>query len=365
MLKIHYQGLLRSTASWAHVNRQLILHLDRAGGDLSVTNCKGFLYDPGFRLPARLQELLNKPRNRDVEIALEYPRNYHRIKGRLRVGILFYESTVLPPAWAAGVRTGLDRLVVPSTFCRGIMLEAGIPADMVSVVPYGADRSLFHPAIPPKDLGTGGRFTFLHIAAPHKRKGTADLIRAYIAAFGHREEVALVLKTSYTPRCRPWETPALEQLVQQERGRADGVPLIKIINRPEPDARIASYLTACDAYIQPSYSEGFGLVILEAMACAKPVITTGWSAPLDYCTPENSFLLAYTLIPAGDMQYDYPEGKGQVARPDFDHLVETLREVFDNRPLRETKGKQAYQDTGEMTWENSARQLLGIVTLGI
>jgi glycosyltransferase involved in cell wall biosynthesis len=324
MLKIHYQGLLKSTASWAHVNRQLILALDRAGCDVSVTGCKGFLYDPGYQLPRRITGLLDKPRNRDYEIALEYPANYHRIQGKVKAGILFYESTELPPEWAQGVLKYLDRLFVPSTFCRDIMVKAGIPADLVSI----------------------------------KRKGTRELVRAFISAFTGSDNVALVLKTTYNPQDRLWETESVEALVKNECKNKADIPWIKVINRPEPENRIASYLTACDAYVQPSYSEGFGLVILEAMACAKPVITIGWSAPVDFCTRDNSFWLNYTLIPAGDMQYDYPQGKGQVAQPDLNQLAVNLKEVYGDQKLRDRKAQQALADSRDFTWERSAGKIM-------
>jgi glycosyltransferase involved in cell wall biosynthesis len=57
---------------------------------------------------------------------------------------------------------------------------------------------------------------------------------------------------------------------------APGLPLppdFDFAQKP-PQAQIASIYASCDAFLWPSLREGFGLPILEAMACRTPVIST-------------------------------------------------------------------------------------------
>ena len=48
---------------------------------------------------------------------------------------------------------------------------------------------------------------------------------------------------------------------------------------------------AVDVLVQPSRGEGWGLPMVEAMACGTPVIGTRWSGPAEFLTEENSYPL--------------------------------------------------------------------------
>ena len=138
-LRVNYVGLLRSPVSWANVNREMILGLDRLGCDVSVTPCRGFLYDKDFPLPPRLEALLTKPRHSDFELAFEYPPNYFKLRGQQKLGLLVYETSPLSTSWVQAIQRYLHGLIVPTRFCRDIALESGIPETMVYIVPYGID----------------------------------------------------------------------------------------------------------------------------------------------------------------------------------------------------------------------------------
>ncbi len=51
-----------------------------------------------------------------------------------------------------------------------------------------------------------------------------------------------------------------------------------------PHGEVSSLMQQCDVFVFPSYFEGFGLVLLEAMACGLPVITTTATAGPDIVT---------------------------------------------------------------------------------
>lgn len=98
-LEINFLGTLLSPTSWAHVTREMLLALHMRRHDISVTNCRGFLHDKHFRIPWHFNWLMSKPLNMQFEIAFEYPPNYHKLMAETRIGMLVYETTVLPPQW--------------------------------------------------------------------------------------------------------------------------------------------------------------------------------------------------------------------------------------------------------------------------
>jgi glycosyltransferase involved in cell wall biosynthesis len=89
-------------------------------------------------------------------------------------------------------------------------------------------------------------------------------------------------------------------------------------------------------------SEGFGLLPAQAMAMGKAVVATGWSANLDFMTPDNGMLVDYTLVPVEDSQGLYRNGRW--ADADIQDAAAKLKALIDDPALRERLGAQAARD---------------------
>jgi glycosyltransferase involved in cell wall biosynthesis len=68
--------------------------------------------------------------------------------------------------------------------------------------------------------------------------------------------------------------------------------------RPQPEC--AQLLRGATALLLPSIYECGGAVVLEAMACAIPVIATAWGGPADYIDPSCGILLEVTGATSSD-----------------------------------------------------------------
>lgn len=362
MLWINYHGLFQSPMSWAQVNREMVLALDRLGCRVTVQAYRGFGYDPDFPLEDRLTALRSEPKSDQWDLAFEYPLNYERLQARRKAGLLVYETTELPPHWAQAIRQHLDVLVVPSTFCAEAAERSGVAPDRIVRIPYAYSPSRFTPCPEPlfRQGGSERRFTFLCLAMPHLRKGLRELVHAFRAEFDPEEPVQLVLKLPYLParhrRKRPWEFEDVEGLVTREE---DGSPdkRIHLVCRAEAPDLMPLWLAGCDAYIQPSYGEGFGLAILEAKAMGKPTIVTAWGGHMDFCTETNSYLVDYEMIPAGRAQYDNGSKNARCVRPLITSLRAQMRRVFQNPEEARKKAHRSLGNIRALTWESTARQL--------
>jgi len=129
----------------------------------------------------------------------------------------------------------------------------GLPAEGIRVCPHGVDHALFRPG-PSK---SGRRPYFLHVSNDERRKNVDRIVAAWrrIAA----REVPLLLKLPRGTR----------------RVSGDGV---EVVSERLSDAAIADLYRGALAYVFPSLYEGFGLPIVEAMACGTPVITADGNA---------------------------------------------------------------------------------------
>jgi len=66
---------------------------------------------------------------------------------------------------------------------------------------------------------------------------------------------------------------------------------VRLINRVQTQAELASIMNSTDCGIFPSRAEGWNLEILELMATGKHVITTNYSAHTEFCDEKNSMLV--------------------------------------------------------------------------
>jgi glycosyltransferase involved in cell wall biosynthesis len=78
------------------------------------------------------------------------------------------------------------------------------------------------------------------------------------------------------------------------------------------------------------------------MALGKAVVATGWSANLDFMTPDNSDLVDYTLVPVEDSQGLYRSGRW--AEADIQDAAAKLKALIDDPVRRQRLGAQAAKD---------------------
>jgi glycosyltransferase involved in cell wall biosynthesis len=106
--------------------------------------------------------------------------------------------------------------------------------------------------------------------------------------------------------------------------------------------QMRSLIASADIILSLHRSEGFGLLMAQGMALGKAVVATGWSANLDFMTPDNSVLIDYMLVPVEDSQGLYQSGRW--ADADIQDAAAKLGALIDNPALRQRLGDQAALD---------------------
>lgn len=148
-----------------------------------------------------------------------------------------------------------DHIVVASIFSRDTLTEHNIDKNKITVNPYGVDSNLFHPI---NKLNTSQKkIRFVFVGLVDARKGVPLLLEAWKTLEDYDVELTLIGPI----------TDDIKKLVTQN------FPTV-IIRGKLSFAEVIKILPMFDIMVFPSYFEGFGLVILEGMACGLPVITT-------------------------------------------------------------------------------------------
>ena len=158
----------------------------------------------------------------------------------------------------ASYRLPLKKIVV-SGWLADIMASEYGDHDVAKVV-NSVDVDLFD--APPRDRGTPPTVGFLYSGTAVKGADTAlEAIRIARRKFPKLQVV-----------CFGWSKP----------GQALPLPSNSQFFQRPPQQKIPEIYAKCDAWIVPGRSEGFGLPLLEAMACRTPVIATRTGAAEDF-----------------------------------------------------------------------------------
>jgi glycosyltransferase involved in cell wall biosynthesis/SAM-dependent methyltransferase len=348
-LSIVWEGTQQAIHSLAIVNRQLCAGLLARGHDVCVLASgyagmaerapNGSPPPPGFQVvdvaPVPMSPALagsfyrSLPRPAEIHVRHQWPPQLTPPAEGRWVFMQPWEYGSIPKAWVAPLMREVDEIWANTRYVRDCFLDAGIPADLVHVVPLGVDCAHFSPSARPVSLPSAKRWKFLFIGGTIHRKGIDILLAAWARAFSDRDDVCLVIKDMGTRSFYRGQTA--ERSIAEAQQRA-GTAQILYLDQSMSDAELAGLYTACDCLVHPYRGEGFGLPIAEGMASGLPVIVTGMGAALDFCDNDNAYLIPARRVQlpekrVGDLEtVDHP----WLAEADVEALAAILRHVRDH-----------------------------------
>ena len=129
------------------------------------------------------------------------------------------------------------------------------------------------------------KFTFLNIGSLIDLKNHSQLLEAFALGFSKKQNVQLFIGGVGSN---------LFKLQQQAEGLgiSDKVKFLGYLDRKE----VLKYMVECNAFVLPSLYETFGVVLIEALACGKPLIASACGGPNDIINDNNGI-----LVPINDM----------------------------------------------------------------
>jgi glycosyltransferase involved in cell wall biosynthesis len=232
----------------------------------------------------------------------------------------------------ARYRTARRVIAISDATRRDLISYLGLAPDRVDVVHSGVDHDRFSATPAPGErermvfqLGFDAPF-LLCLGASDLRKNLPLLVRSY-GRSGVAKDAKLVFAGPISPRQRQ----RLEQAIS-----ASGVQGRVLVLGYIEDSLLVALFRHCLAYVFPSSYEGFGLPILEAMACGAPTLTS-------------------TLSALGEVA---GEAALTVSSLDEETLAAGIARIVSDDALRSSLRERGLAHVKAFTWARCARQTL-------
>lgn len=212
-----------------------------------------------------------------------------------------------------------DFIIVPSRLSHESFMQHKIDDKKVLLIPFGVDTARFKP----QPRGNDDVFRIGFVGQIGMRKGVHYLLEAFSELKLKNSELVLT----------GWVHPDITQILKKYSG-VSNIVIKNFTLSPE------SVYHASSICVFPSIEDGFGLVVLEAMACGVPVIVTENVGAKDVVTNgEDGFVI-------GAM--------------DVEALKEKIIYFYENREKMIEMGKTAKETSCLHTWENKSEILLSV-----
>ncbi len=235
------------------------------------------------------------------------------------------------------LRGAAEVIAVSEATRRDLLERYPVPAERVTVIPHGVDAGVFRP--PTEDdvarvrarYGLDGPY-LLFVGGIEPRKNLPALVRAFARLGGDPRLVIAGSSVPWNPEGLEALQPVLDALPDDVRRRITFTGYVSEANK------VALYGGA-RGLVMPSLYEGFGLPVLEAMACGTPVLTSNVSA-----LPEVAGQAALLVDPG-----------------DEEAIADGMRRLLEEEALRSSLAEAGRARAAGFDWDETARRTAAVL----
>lgn len=269
-----------------------------------------------------------------------------------------WESTLQPQEFFNKLKE-FDELWVPSKWQKECTVKQGYDESKIKVIPEGIDVHTFIPEEkkPYHPLTSDGRFKFFLAGRWDYRKSTKEVIETFLKYFDKDEPVDLIVSID-----NPFSNDGFKGTEERLKFYNLNDNRIKVLHFLPRDEYV-TLLKSCNAFVSCARSEGWNLPLIESMSCGTPSIYSNCSGQLEFAEGKGVPVNIIGEKPVDKSHYNHFNSTvGNYYEPDFKHLGEQMREVYQNYDIYKEKSlTDSVEIRNEFGWDKVAK--LGYKTL--
>lgn len=351
-LNIKVEGPFDSTYSLAIVNKNLANVLSQKH-NLSLHSTEGYGdFKPEIENldDKTLQIYKNKFEHIDITIRNLYPPRTNIMQGHCKIlGPYGWEESSFSKNYINQFNRNLSYLACMSNYVKKVMIANGLQIPAV-VTHIGVDHILKDGKEKLKNYNIPkDKFILLHISSCFPRKGADILVELFADLTKEYDDIYLIIKTFNNPHNNISEQ--ISSLNDEVKNK------ILLISEDLPQSEINYLYSIANALIAPSFGEGFGLPLAEAMLFETPVVTTAYSGQLDFCNEENSWLVDYDFEPSKSHMNLF---NSYWANPKKESIKAQILDIYnsDDKKINKKTQKAKQNILQNFTWNKVSQNLI-------
>jgi len=336
-VRVEYAGYIFAPTGYGTAARAYIRALHSAGVDLTVANrstrAVRMVEDP------LVTSLLNRPLDAQLFICNSEPLDALAFNPILR-------RLIMQTAWEA------DRLPEKSVQALEDVLEVWVPSSynaevfrrQIEAPVFQLPHPVYTREVRPETVAALDRglnlkesdFLFVNVSTWQERKNLPDVIEAFLRAFPDEPDVLLAIKTRFE---FVHQRVALAQIgaAMMRAGAKHGEAVrsrIRICDGIWDEQALTALMQRANCYVSLHRGEGWCYPLFDTACRGIPVVSTGYSGPMDYLDPRYHHLVKYELT-APDAEHapgwNPFTANMQWAAPNVEDAARQMRTIYDDR----------------------------------
>ncbi len=307
----------------------------------------------------KLADAMGTSADSDINVFLFYTPGLTKLYRGVHLFWYAFESTV-PMLDTAVLLKEFHLIISPSAWGRDCLMQNGVPPERVFVVPEGVDPWMYYPS--EKQERKSEKIKFLMVGKFETRKGYVEAIKAFDIAYRRNLNIELLVKPDWVDGQKSRLSSAFIKLVLEY----NYLP-IRTINSILHPTQMRELYCSADYFLFPSRCEGWGLPLIEAIACGVPAICCEFGGQSEYLSaiPGGFLPIPYELddIDCEKWKKDFPSENGswgKWAKVDPAKLADVILNACEMN-LKKTALASSDLIRREFSWDNAAAKLISLV----